>query len=308
MLLCCGEALIDMVPVVTADGEVGFVARTGGGALNTAIAMGRLGGRVSLLAGVSNDPFGDQLQQALRDGHVVTDYTIETERPTTLAFVTLREGRAQYHFHDENSAGRMIQPKDVHRIGPEVQALIFGGISLAMEPCGTTYETLCADMSAEHVILLDPNIRSNVVLDEMAYRQRLQRMIALSDVLKLSDEDLEWLRPASGDLTDQARALLALGPKLVVVTLGARGSLAVWGRGDVVQTSAPEVVVADTIGAGDTFNAGMVVALQETACLTKPALATLSKDVVEQVLTFATRAAAVTVTRSGANPPWRSDI
>ena len=108
MILCCGEALIDMIPVETSGGDA-FVPHSGGAIFNTAIALGRLGGSASMVTGLSDDLFGQQLRDGLEASHVDTSLVIASDRPTTLAFVKLVDGHASYVFYDENSAGRMIQ-------------------------------------------------------------------------------------------------------------------------------------------------------------------------------------------------------
>ena len=133
MILCCGEALIDMIPTPppTTAGPDGFVPHAGGAVFNTAIALGRLGAQVGMLSGLSSDMFGRQLVDGLKASHVDVSHLVVSDRPTTLAFVRLVGGHATYDFYDENSAGRMITPGDMPALSAEVSALYFGGISLA---------------------------------------------------------------------------------------------------------------------------------------------------------------------------------
>ena len=142
MILCCGEALIDMIPVSTVDGREGFVPHPGGSVFNTAIALGRLDASVGLLTGLSTDLFGQQLRTALEHSHVSTAHLIMSDRPTTLAFVKLVNGQASYQFYDENSAGRMLRPEEMPELPEKVSTLFFGGISLACEPCADAYAAL----------------------------------------------------------------------------------------------------------------------------------------------------------------------
>src|SRR5690606_8656044 len=128
--------------------------------------------------------------------------------------VELVEGQARYAFYDENTAGRMLAPGDLPEIGPQVEALFFGGISLVVEPCGSTYEALMTRAAPERVTMIDPNIRTGFITDAAAYRARISRMIALADIVKLSDEDLHWLE-GPGDTELLARDILARGPRLV---------------------------------------------------------------------------------------------
>ena len=149
-------------------------------------------------------------------------------------------------------------------------------------------------------------ICTGFITDEASYRARIERMLALADIIKLSDEDLHWLRGA-GDLADLAQAFLAAGAKLVLITEGVKGATA-YSTQHKVFVPAIKADVIDTVGAGDTFNAGMLAALHQLDMLTKEALDTIDKTALTTALTLATRAAAITVSRSGANPPWAKEL
>ncbi|WP_159587431.1 carbohydrate kinase family protein [Chelativorans xinjiangense] len=306
MILCCGEALIDMLPRKTADGESAFAPHAGGSVFNSALALGRLGAPVSFFSGLSDDLFGTRLQEALRDSRVDLAYAKISSLPTTLAFVSLSEGHASYFFYDENSAGRMLTEADLPRLEDDVEALLFGGISLATEPCGATYKALMARESAARVTMLDPNIRPVFIKDAEAHKARMRRMMAMADIVKISEEDLAWFGEVSSH-EEAAHGLLQAGTKLVIVTSGAKGATAFW-NGGTVTMEAVQVPVVDTVGAGDAFNAGVLAALREAGCLNKESIANLREDAVREALSFAARVAAVTVSRAGANPPWREEL
>ena len=140
MIICCGEALVDMLPRHLAEGGEGFKPVSGGAIFNTAIGLGRLGASVGLLAGVSNDMFGQQILAALAESKVATDYVLRVPNPSTLAFVKLVDGQAEYSFMDENSAMRSLEVGMLPALPDSVQALHFGGISIISEPCGSAYE------------------------------------------------------------------------------------------------------------------------------------------------------------------------
>lgn len=305
MILCAGEALIDMLPRETAAGESAFVAYPGGAVLNTAVALGRLGVRAGFFSGISTDMFGQLLDRALRRANVVS-LALRSPRPTTLAFVTLEATRAAYAFYDENTAARMIGVADLPAMPREVKALFLGGISLASEPCGSAYEALLMREAPSRVVMLDANIRPGFIAAEPVYRARIGRMMARADIVKLSTEDLHWLlgRGSPGDL---AHEVLAMGPRLVCITEGAAGARAVTARHEII-VAAETVDVADTIGAGDTFNAGLLAALDRAGALSKPALAGIGETMLEAALRLGCRAAAVTVSRTGANPPWAHEL
>ncbi|MHC0053814.1 carbohydrate kinase family protein [Actibacterium sp. D379-3] len=306
MILCCGEALIDMLPRRTPADEPAFAPYPGGAVFNTAIALGRLGAPVGLFSGLSSDMFGDRLRAALAEAGVDASLTVTADRPTTLAFVQLEDGHARYAFYDENTAGRMLTEADLPPLPDAVEALFFGGISLVADPCGAAYEALMARESASRVTMIDPNIRPAFITDEARYRARLDRLIALADIVKLSDEDLRWLE-GEGEIGQLAHGVLAKGPKLVFITEGARGASA-FGAGEGVFLPSQQVQVVDTVGAGDTFNAGVLAALQAAGKLNKSALAGIGAGTMQAALALGTRAAAITVSRAGANPPWAAEL
>jgi fructokinase len=306
MILCCGEALIDMLPRESTTGEPAFAPYAGGAVFNTAIALGRLRIPVGFFSGLSSDLFGQQLRDVLAASHVSVDYASISDRPTTLAFVRLVDGHATYAFYDENTAGRMLTESDLPALGDDVHAMLFGAISLIPEPCGSAYEALMKREHGQRVTMLDPNIRPGFIPDKQKHLDRIRRMLAMADIVKLSDEDLGWFGETGAPEEIVAR-WLENGPSLVVMTRGSRGAIA-YTRHHAVSVDAERVTVVDTVGAGDTFNAGVLASLHENGVLTKAALADLGEDAMRDALTLGVRAAAVTVSRAGANPPWRDEL
>ncbi|GAB4282188.1 MAG: carbohydrate kinase [Roseovarius sp.] len=313
MILCCGEALIDMIPAPTVTGQdgtgqEGFVPHPGGAVFNTAIALGRLGVRAGLLTGLSTDMFGRLLAEALEASHVDASLAITCERPTTLAFLRLVDGHASYSFHDENSAGRMLRPEDMPALPGEVSALFFGGISLACEPCADAYAALLAREGAARAVMIDPNIRPGFIRDIGRYRARLRQMLARADIVKVSDEDLNWIEPEPVSLGEKVARLQQMGPAVVILTRGGEGASGYLADGAQVHVPAIPVEIRDTVGAGDTFNAGLLARLSEMGALRKPALRALSAQALREAMAHGARAAAVTVSRAGANPPWAGEL
>ncbi len=306
MILSCGECLIDMLPRRSEAGEDCFAPYPGGALFNTAIALGRIGFDTGFVSGISNDLFGQMLTDKLDEAGVSTDLSIRSDRPTTLAFVRLTGGQASYTFYDENSALRMLTAADVPTVPDAVKALVFGCISLVGEPCAEFFEALMMQEADARVILLDPNIRAGFVTNEAGYRARLDRMMARADIVKLSDEDLHWLM-GEGDIADLAGAILDKGAKVVCVTQGADG-VAGFTRDFNVFAPATKVDVVDTVGAGDTINAGILAALDHAGALSKDGVANLTAEWLQSALAFAARAAAITVSRAGANPPWAHEL
>lgn len=307
MILSCGEALIDMLPRHSTEGEACFAPYAGGAVFNTAIALGRLGAPSAFFSGVSNDMLGEILADTLKASKVDTRHLARSDRPTTVAFVKLVNGQATYAFYDEATAGRMLSLADLPDLPADVSTLFFGGISLVNDPAASTYEALQARECGARVTMIDPNIRPGFIAGkETEYRARIERMIGRADIVKLSDEDLHWLGGA-GDLTTLARAILAKGPKVVFITEGAKGARAVTATQDRF-VAATKVAVVDTVGAGDTFNAGVLAALHQAGALTKSGIASLSDATLDAALDLGTRAAAITVSRAGANPPWATEL
>ncbi len=306
MILCCGEALIDMLPGVSAQGQDAYVPYPGGAVFNTAVALGRLGAESGLFSGISTDYFGEVLADALSASNVTSDLAIRTSRPTTLALARLVDGQPSFSFYDEGAAGRMIRPDDLPDIPAAVEAMFFGGISLVGEPCGSAYEALMTREAASRVMMLDPNIRPALISDAAAYSARIERMMALADIVKVSDEDLRWLA-GDGAIAELAKRFLSRGPKVVFVTEGARGATA-FALDHQVFVAAEKVDIIDTVGAGDTFNAGILAALHECGALSKERIAALDRDTLRAALALGVRAAGVTVSRAGADPPCSGEL
>lgn len=301
MILCAGESLIDMVPQ---DGA--FRPLAGGAVYNTTVALGRLGEPVGYLWPISRDAFGEVLLAPLVEAGVNLDLCPRSDRLTTLALVTLSSGEARYSFYDEGSAGRMLSPDDIPDLPGDVEAIFAGGISLVPDPCGAAIEALIARNRDRLPVMVDPNIRPFFITDPAAYRARLDRILPQSDIVKLSGDDLEWLYPDL-DAPAAARKVLDLGPRMVLQTGGAAGATAFW-AGEPVTAPAVRTTVADTIGAGDTFNAGVLASLRRQGVLSKAGLAAITADQIRAALTLGAQAAAVTVSRPGANPPWAHEM
>lgn len=306
MILCCGEALIDMLPRTTTLGEDAYAPYAGGAIFNTAIALGRLGVPTGFFTGLSDDMMGDILRKTLGESGVDYSYCATLSRPTTVAFVKLVDGHATYAFYDEGTAGRMITEADLPALGEDCEAIHFGAISLIPEPCGSTYEALLKREHETRVISLDPNIRPGFIKDKDAHMARIRRMAAMSDIVKFSDEDLAWFG-LEGDEDALARHWLHHGAKLVVVTRGAEGAVG-YTADHKVTVPSERVTVVDTVGAGDTFDAGVLASLKMQNLLTKQQVAKLSEEQIAKTLALGARAAAVTVSRAGANPPWAKEI
>lgn len=305
MILCCGESLIDMLPthIQQAPG-IAFRPKAGGAVYNTAIALARLGAPTSYLWPISRDDFGEAvLLPMLEEAKVDFSLSPRPDRPTTLAFVELNGRQATYRFYDENTAGRLFSEDELPELPKDLDALFIGGISLVNDPCGQTVETLVARARANGIpIMIDPNIRPFFVSDEESYRARLERLFTQVDFVKMSHDEYLWLTKRAISPTQLISQILAKGAKAVFYTEGHEGASVHWADG-VLPLSAPKMQVADTIGAGDTFNAAVMTSLLSSKALHAPTPDDLHKALESGIL-----AAAVTVSRDGANPPWSHEV
>ena len=305
MILCCGEALIDMLPREIEGGGQGFLPVPGGAIFNTAIALGRLGEDAGFFSSLSTDMFGKQLIDYLNHSNVDTSNCIRLSNPTTIAFAKLTDGQAQYSFFDENSALRSLEGSQLPNLNDTISALHFGAVSLIAEPCGAAYEALMTN-NLNKVLSLDPNIRTDVIQDAAMHRGRINRMIAMADIVKVSDEDLDWI--ADGKPTnDLINMWLDGATSVVLLTEGSKGVTA-YTRNGSIKHPAINTVVVDTIGAGDTFNAGFLTGLQRSQLLTKNHLNNVSVEDLKPALQLAVKVAAHTVSKAGANPPWMAEL
>ncbi|MCB5166804.1 carbohydrate kinase [Streptomyces bambusae] len=286
MIVVGGEALIDLVPAAG-----GLLApRPGGGPYNTALALGRLGSPVAFCSRVSTDGFGETLLAGLRAAGVDLSPVQRGPEPTTLAVASVGpDGSAGYGFYAEGTADRLFRLPPALPDG--ARALALGTCSLVLEPGASAYEALLRREAGRGLLtLLDPNIRPGLIPDPEAYRARFRSWLPYVSVLKLSEEDAAWL---GGGVDDW----LAAGPSAVVLTRGAAGLSVTTRAGGRWSVPAVRVAVADTIGAGDTVSAALLHRLSLPGPPDWPA-----------VLSFAARAAAVTCTRPGADPPSAADL
>lgn len=307
MIVHTGEALIDFIPVRDAAGGRAFQPVPGGSPYNTSIAASRLEVPNAFLGRISRDFFGDQLVAYLEENGVGTDMIVRDEALSTLAFVSKSSsGEVRYAFFANGAADRNFVLSDIPALPEEVRAVQFGSISLVADPGGETILTLVERERANRVISFDPNIRESLIEDETEYRKRLDRAVAASTIVKVSDEDLFWMI-GTDDLHAGALTLLEQGPCVIVVTEGARGSAAYTGDA-VARAAAEKTNVNDTVGAGDSFHAAVLAWCHHSGVLNTEALQKLGTSDLESMLRFAGAVAAKTCSRSGADPPRLAEV
>ncbi len=296
MIVVAGESLIDLVPHGDGEPLPTLLPRLGGGPYNTAVALGRLGARAAFCSRMSTDGFGEALLTGLRDAGVDTGLVARGPEPTTLAVASLgADGSAGYGFYAEGSADRLFELPP--RLPDAARAVAFGTCSLVLEPGASAYEALLRREAERGLFtLLDPNIRPGLIPDADAYRARFAGWLPSVSLLKLSEDDARWL----GGVPE--------GPAAVVLTRGDEGMSVRTRTGTEVSVPATQVRVADTIGAGDTVNAALLHGLAARDALSADGMARLDAEGWREVLDFAARAAAVTCSRTGAEPPYAWEL
>jgi fructokinase len=307
MLLSGGDALIDFLPGRASDGREALLPAVGGSCLNVAIGLARLGAPAGFVGGLSSDLFGRLIENHAHASGVGLAHAERSSRPTTLAFVRTVDGEAHYAFYDENTASRCWR----HRPGSipfgGVEALHVGSTTLVEESSAAEALALVEEARPTTTISFDPNCRPNLVRDQADYRRCMDRFAAAADIVRLSDSDFAYLHD-NDDHAGRAEALFAQGGSLFVVTRGLRGVTAWHRNAGAVSVEAPAVKVVDTIGAGDSFQAGLLFALFRLGRLERAVLARLDAQELERALAFAARCAAITCTRPGADPPRGDEV
>ena len=309
MIVVGGEALVDLVPGDPLDSTVdgglrALLPRLGGGPYNVSLAAGRLGVPTAFLSRVSTDRFGDAMVDRLHASGVDTSLLQRGDEPTTLAVVALdTKGAARYTFYVEGTADRLVA--DPGPLPEKVTALSLGTLGMVLEPGASAYEAMLRREAARGVLtVLDPNIREALITDPAAYRARFASWLPDVRLLKISDDDAAWLTEGA-DPVAAAKTWIESGVDAVVLTRGADGVAVITAAGELAHVPSRKVTVVDTIGAGDTVQ-GALLAWLHTRDVAD--LASLDADAWREALEFAAKAASITVSRSGAEPPTSADM
>jgi fructokinase len=307
MFLVCGEAVIDFFQDQT-GGDMTFAAVPAGSPFNVCVGLARLGQKAALLTGLSRDAFGERLIATLEQEGVEWRLARRTDRPTILSFVLVKpDGGPEYAFYGERGADTDVTVSGLPTPLPDtIRAIHVGGFPMAVEPSKTAYATLIRREADRRFVSVDPNIRVALMGDLAVHRAHLESLLPLLALIKASGEDIGFLY-AGASLDDVARRWKAMGAGTIVVTDGPHGALALNDNG-MVRVPTAAVLPIDTVGAGDSFMSALLAALLEEDLLERQKLAAASGDTVSRMLAYANRAAGVTCTRRGANPPTQAEL
>lgn len=281
-----------------------LLPRLGGGPYNVALAAGRLGVPAAFLSRVSTDRFGDAMVERLHASDVDTSLLQRGDEPTTLAVVALdAKGAARYTFYVEGTADRLVA--DPGPLPENVTALSLGTLGMVLEPGASAYEAMLRREAARGVLtVLDPNIREALITDPAAYRARFTSWLPDVRLLKISDDDAAWLTEGA-DPVAAAKTWIESGVDAVVLTRGADGVAVITAAGELAHVPSRKVAVVDTIGAGDTVQGALLAWLHTREVAD---LASLDAGAWREALAFAAKAASITVSRSGAEPPTSAEM
>ena len=304
-IFVAGEALIDFVPSTTAAGERAFVPHPGGSPFNAAKAAALAGGEAHFVGTLSTDFLGHMLREDLSAAGVALDGIASSDKPSALAFVDLSTGEPAYAFHFEGTAEAVAAPS-LEGMAPEPGDIVHvGSISLAGEAADRIADFAVAE-AGRRMVSLDPNARPVLIHDRPGWERHMERLMDVASILKLSSEDLDYMRPGTAPV-DYARGAVERGVPLAIVTGGGEGARAITPSGEA-SVAAPRVEVADTVGAGDTLMGAALAWIAERGTADRDALAALDGDALTALLRFATVAAAINCTRHGCKPPTRAEI
>ncbi len=300
-----GENLIDLIQSNAVADDATFVAAPGGSCYNCALALGRFGAQVSYVTPISSDGFGEKLANRLEDSNVVVAAD-RVSNPTSMAVVSFKNGQPSYQFYRERTAERCIDADKVISLCIGDRAFHIGGLGLVDGVDGDVWVDVAFRLKEQGVIIsLDPNVRPTLINDRHAYRQRLDRMLDIADILKLSDEDLCWLYP-DGNIDESFATLREkTSARLVVLTKGAEGAELTSGPEHVLVPALKGGEIVDTVGAGDTFMAALLASVDHLRLGDE---AGLDRDTLTWIGAFAAQAAGINCQREGCDPPWRQEL
>jgi len=309
MIVTLGEALIDFI-YVDEDSNQLYKPVPGGSPMNTSIALSRLDVPSAFISGISTDMFGKMLTKHLTDNGVDIRAAVPKDNPTTLAFAKIVNGIAEYAFFANDSADRSITESEIQtaidKLPVKPSCFQIGSISLLLEPGAAAIYSIVCKREPNIPVSFDPNIRASLVKDRDSYLTRLEALFRQSDIVKISDEDIKWIFPELS-LETAADAILQFGVSVCVITAGKRGVY--WFSQDQQEyLAARDISIVDTIGAGDTFHAGLLAYLYLSGNLTQEKLKCMNQETAVNALKYASMAAEINCCRQGANPPNTDEL
>ncbi|MFK4497632.1 fructokinase [Bradyrhizobium japonicum] len=307
MLIACGDALIDFVPTRNTEGREAVMPAVGGSCLNVAIGMARLGAPTGFVGGVSTDMFGRMIADHATASNVELGLATRSDHQTTLAFVRIVAGESHYAFYDAETATRNWTYRRGTIPFANIEAVHVGSTTLVNDQGAAETRALIVDARASSTISFDPNCRPNLVSDKPAYLARMAEFAGHADLIKMSDVDFAYLF-GEEPYEQRAKVLLGQGTSLVVITRGNNGAIAWHASAGQVEVQAPKVEIADTIGAGDSFQAALLFALHKQGRISRQQLKDIGADELRRALSFAANCAGLTCTRPGADPPWSHEV
>jgi fructokinase len=303
-----GEVLTDLVPA----GEDGvFRATPGGSPGNVAVSLSRLDVPVRMLARLSDDLLGRRLRAHLERNGVDLAHAVAAAEPSSLAIVALRpDGSAEYDFRVDGTSDWQWTDEEVADALDDVVALHVGSLGLTTAPGGAVLRRLAARATGTATVSFDPNVRHLLMGPPDQVRAIVREMLRVADVVKASDEDVAWLEPGRS-AQEVAADWQSQGPALVVVTQGGAGAVAVGATSGTVSRAGLPVIVADTVGAGDSFMGALLAGLGRRQLLgagRRAALRSMTAADVALLLDQAIEVSAITCSRAGADPPRPQDL
>jgi len=314
MILVIGEALIDMIQNQSEPEK--FNAVPGGANANVGFALARREHPHQFLGRISNDLFGKQIRKHLADNNVSLDLSVSADEQSTLAFASIDDqGVADYSFYVENTADWMWKAEELpttdSMVKMDARAIQFGCLTMAMTPGNKVIETWLAEIfDSEHLTLShDLNMRPALGHNVDSERERVEKLNRISTIIKASDADIEWLYP-DRDLEEVAQEWMGGLSKLVVITKGAEGAIVFRGQ-DRVDVPGLTIDLEDTVGAGDTFMANLLVELDSIEGLGEQPLKRLERldiEDIEKAVKIAVVASAIACEREGCQPPTLREI
>lgn len=302
MYLICGEALFDVfLEDEDGPGSVSMHARAGGSPFNVAIGISRLGEKSALLTGISSDVLGAKLARLLETESVSTDYLLRSGRRTTLSLVTVNDaGQPEYVFYGLGSADCSVGIDELPPLGDEIKGIHFGSYSLVVKPVADAFYHLLLQ-AGDRFISIDPNVRPTIEPDMQIWRERITQYAEYAHLLKISAEDVEYLYPHRS-MQEKVDEWLAAGVELVVITDGGDEVRAWTGNGQQCRIKPDTSHVVDTVGAGDTFQAALIMQLLHGGD-PRQAVRQLDEQGLQGLIGFAAKAASITCSRKGADLP-----